>query len=69
MLIPDRNGQYSYESLKVTEYHGFVDTFGRIIEIFMTEDGRKWKSENNPDELNDIEKYVCRQYGWNLETD
>ena len=67
MLIPDSKGHYTFEGLKVTDYYAMVDTFDQVIEVFTTEDGRKWKSETNWDEMNDLEKHICRQRGWNLD--
>ncbi len=67
MLIPDSNGQYSYEEQKVIHYYAMVDTFHRVIEAFTTEDGEQWVIENNWPEMNDVEKHVCRQRGWDLD--
>ena len=67
MLIPDSNGHYFYEGQKVIHYYAMVDTFRRVIEAFTTEDGQQWVTENDWREMNDIEKYVCRQRGWDLD--
>ena len=67
MLIPDSDGHYSYEEQRVIHYYAFVDCFHRVIEAFTTEDGTEWVDENYWPEMNDIEKYVCRQRGWDLD--
>lgn len=67
MLIPDRDGHYWCEGQRCIDYHAMVDGFHRIIEVYTLEDGTKWCEENYWDKMNDIEKYVCRQRGWDLE--
>ena len=68
MLIPDRNGVYYYEDKRLQHYYAFVDSFCRIIEVFTTADGKKFVCENKWEDLNDIEKEICRQRGWNIDT-
>ena len=68
MFIPAKDGKYyNEEGLLCTDYNCFVDTFHRVIELYALEDGSKWVCENEWPEMNDIEKYVCRQRGWNLD--
>ena len=67
MLIPNSKGEYFYEDQKCIEYYAMVDTFHRVIEAFTTEDGTQYVEENYWQNMNDIEKYVCRQRGWNLD--
>ncbi len=67
MLIPGRDGHYTSDGMKVVHYYAMVDGFHRVIEAFTTEDGQQYVNENEWKDMNDIEKYVCRQRGWNLD--
>lgn len=67
MLIPDKDGHYWYEGQRCMHYYAMVDTFHRVIEAYTTEDGTQWVEENHWSEMNDIEKYVCRKRGWDLD--
>lgn len=66
MLIPDQNGEYSYNGIHLTHYYAFVDSFYRIIELFTTEEGEKYVEENEWEDLNDIEKHVALSRGWDI---
>lgn len=67
MLIPNGKGEYFYRDQRVVDYHAMVDIHNRVIEVFTTEDGEKYVGENEWTEMNDIEKYFCRQHGWDLD--
>ena len=67
MLIPNQDGRYTYEEQRCVHYYAMVDNQHRVIEAFTTEDGIPRVHENYWTDMNDIEKYVCRQRGWNLD--
>ena len=67
MLIPNGKGEFFYEDQKCTHYYAMVDKLYRVIEAFTTEDGTQYVVENYWPKMNDIEKHVCRQRGWDLE--
>ena len=67
MLIPNRAGEYCLDDEKVYRYKAFVDTFHRVIELLTMYDGTQYVFENDWRNMNDIEKYVCRQRGWDLD--
>ncbi len=67
MLIPNSKGQFYYGDQKVVDYYAMVDVFHRVIEAFTTEDGTQYVEENCSQDMTDIEKYVCRPCGWDLD--
>lgn len=66
MLIPDKEGHYWYDDRRIIDYHAFVDGFHRIVEVFTTEDDKKYLGVFEWDDLNDIEKAYAKKWGWDL---
>lgn len=66
MLIPNSKGEYFYGDQKCVHYYAMVDSYYRVVEAFTTEDGTQYVQENNWEDMNDIEKFVCKQRGWDL---
>jgi len=67
MLIPYNDGHYYYKDQRCKHYFAMVDNFYRIIECYTDADDIQYVEENYWIDMNDIEKHVCRQRGWNLD--
>ena len=66
MLIPDSEGRYYYHDAQVLKYHAFVNSHLQIVEDIFTDDGEWCVEKHDWDDLNDVEKYVALQRGWDI---
>ncbi len=66
MLIPDRNGKHYFNDKRILHYTAFVNSDLDIVEIIETDDGERIVFRSTWDDLNDIEKHVALERGWNI---
>ena len=66
MLIPYNDGSYYYHDVKLRDYRAFVNSQLQIVEDIFTDDGERIVRKYDWDDLNDIEKYVVLQRGWDI---
>lgn len=66
MLIPGSDKSFYYHDIRVVDYIVFVDSCLDIVEIITTEDGERFVIRNEWDNLNDIEKFVALERGWDI---